>query len=530
MMKILIKNGIIVDGTGKPGFPGMVAIEDERIASVGPVVDPAGFDQVIDAAGMVVAPGFIDTHSHSDVHVLLNPFIEAKLRQGVTTEILGQDGISAAPLPLQYISAWRKVLAAFDGDSDEIDWNYETTEGYLRLLEKKGLGLNEGYLVPHGNVHMAAMGFENRKPSTEEMEEMRRILEREMKAGAFGLSTGLMYMPCVFAETEELVELCKVVAAFDGIFAVHQRSEANDILTSMKEVLDIGRRSGVKVHFSHFKVCGRKNWRFLDEMLALVDQAEAEGIRVSFDQYPYSAGSTILGAVLPPWAHEGGTEKLLERLQQPELRRRMVRDIEQGIPGWDNFIEFAGLEQICIAGIASTANRDLVGKNLAEIGQIRGKHPYDAVFDLLYEEKNTVHIVDYYGTEEHVVRLMNRPEQSVCTDGLIGERPHPRIFGSYPRILGKYVREEKALSLEAAIRKMTGKSAETFGIRQRGFLREGYFADIVVFDPDTVADVGTFADPVHYPEGILYVWVNGKIVVEKKETRKQLAGKVLRKQ
>lgn len=277
------------------------------------------------------------------------------------------------------------------------------------------------------------------------------ILEREMKAGAFGFSTGLMYMPCVFAQTEELVELCKVVAKFDGVFAVHQRSEANDILQSMKEVLDIGRRSGVKVHFSHFKVCGRKNWRFIGEMLELLDQAQAEGIRVSFDQYPYSAGSTILGALVPPWAHEGGTDELLERLQKPDLRRQMIRDIEQGIPGWDNFIEFAGLDQIFIAGVASKNNQDLVGKNLVEIGQIRGKDPYEAVFDLLYEEKNTVHIVDFYGTEEHVVRLLNRPEQNVCTDGLIGERPHPRIFGSYPRVLGKYVREEKVLSLESAI-------------------------------------------------------------------------------
>jgi N-acyl-D-amino-acid deacylase len=396
-------------------------------------------------------------------------------------------------------------------------------------MENKGIGLNEAYLVPHGNIRMAVMGLENRNPSAGEMDRMRLILEREMKAGAFGFSTGLMYMPCIFAQTEELVELCKVVAEFDGVFAVHQRSEANDILQSMKEVLDIGRRSGVKVHFSHFKVCGRKNWRFIGEMLELLDQAQSEGIRVTFDQYPYSFGSTILGALVPPWAHEGGTDKLLERLQQPDLRRQMVHDIEQGIPGWDNFIEFAGLDQIYIAGVASKINQDLVGKNLVEIGQIRDKDPYEAVFDLLYEEKNTVHIVDFFGTEEHVVRLLNRPEQNFCTDGLIGERPHPRIFGSFPRVLGKYVREEKVLSLAAAVRKMTGKPAETFGISRRGFLRENYFADIVVFDPNTIIDKGTFSDPIHYPEGINYVLINGEIVVAKGEYHRQLAGKVLRK-
>ena len=528
-MKTLIVNGIIIDGTGKPGYPGMLAVEGERIQAVGLPADPGYFDQVVDAGGMAVAPGFIDTHSHSDVQVLLNPFIEAKIRQGVTTEILGQDGISTAPLPKRYISDWRKILASFDGDSDEIDWSYETTDGYLRQMEKNGLGLNEAYLVPHGNVHMAVMGLDNRIPSTGEMEQMCLILEREMQAGAFGFSTGLMYSPCVFAKTEELVELCKVVAKYDGVFAVHQRSEANDILQSMQEVLDIGRKSGVKVHFSHFKVCGSKNWGLLGAMLELLDQAQTEGIRVSFDQYPYSAGSTILGAVLPPWAHEGGTEKLLERLQKPDLRRQMIRDIERGIPGWDNIIEFAGLEKIFIAGIASKTNQDLTGKNLAEIGRIRDKDPYDAIFDLLYEERNTVHIVDFYGTEDHVIRLLNRPEQNVCTDGLFGERPHPRIFGSYPRVLGKYVREEKTISLEAAIRKMTGKAAETFGIRQRGLLREEYFADIVVFDPGTIKDRGTFSDPIHYPEGIQYVLINGNIVVSQGEYRKFLAGKVLRK-
>ena len=528
-MRILIKNGFIIDGTGKPGFPGMLAVEGELITGVGLETAPLNFDQVIDACGMVVAPGFIDTHSHSDVQVLLNPFVEAKVRQGVTTEILGQDGISTAPLPKPYISAWRKILAGFDGDSDKIDWNYETTDGYLRLLEKNGLGLNEAYLVPHGNVHMASMGLENRKPSDGEMDQMRLILEKEMKAGAFGFSTGLMYSPCIFAQTEELVELCKVVAGFDGVFAVHQRSEANDILESMREVLDIGRRSGVKVHFSHFKVCGNKNWGLLESMLNLLDQAKTEGIRVSFDQYPYIAGSTILGAVLPPWAHEGGTEKLLKRLQQPELRQQMIRDIERGIPGWDNIIEFAGLERIFIAGIASKANQDLAGKNLAEIGRIRGKDPYEAVFDLLYEERNTVHIVDFYGTEEHVIRLLNRQEQNVCTDGLVGAKPHPRIFGSYPRVLGKYVREEQALSLEAAIRKMTGKPADTFGINRRGLLRENYFADIVVFDPNTVTDRGTFSDPIHYPAGIEYVLINGEAAVAQGEYRRLLPGKVLRK-
>jgi N-acyl-D-amino-acid deacylase len=235
----------------------------------------------------------------------------------VTTELLGQDGISMAPLPKKFISPWRKNLAGLDGDSDELGWDYETTDGYLQALEANGVGLNESYLVPHGNIRMEAMGLDNRKPTPEELARMCDITRREMEVGAFGLSTGLIYMPCAYAETSELIELCKVVAEFDGAFVVHQRSEADTILDSMREVIEIGRRSGAKIHFSHFKVCGRKNWPLIDQVLALLDSAAAEGIRTSFDQYPYVAGSTMLGVILPPWAHDGGTDKLLERLRKP---------------------------------------------------------------------------------------------------------------------------------------------------------------------------------------------------------------------
>ena len=283
-MLTLIRNGWIVDGSGKPRYKSSLVIEDELIANIGTAMHGAGFDRVIDAESMIVAPGFIDTHSHSDLEVMVNPYVEAKIRQGVTTELLGQDGISMAPLPKRYISPWRKNLAGLDGDSDELGWDYETTDGYLKALEKKGVGLNESYLVPHGNVRMEAMGLDNRKPSPEELEQMRQIVRREMQSGAFGLSTGLIYMPCAYADTSELIELCKVVAEFDGAFVVHQRSEADTILTSMEEVIEIGRKSGVKIHFSHFKICGRKNWDFIDRMLGLLDMAAAEGIRTSFDQ------------------------------------------------------------------------------------------------------------------------------------------------------------------------------------------------------------------------------------------------------
>lgn len=527
-MRTLIRNGVLVDGSGQPRYPADLVVEGERIAAIVPV-GSGEFDRTIDATGMIVAPGFIDTHSHSDLELLVNPYIEAKIRQGVTTELLGQDGISMAPLPQKYISPWRKNLAGLEGQSDEIGWNYETTEDYLAALAAKGVGLNESYLVPHGNVRMAAMGLDNRKPAPHELDRMIGIARREMQAGAFGLSTGLIYMPCAYADTEELIALCKVVAEFDGVFVVHQRSEADTILDSMEEIIRVGRETGVRIHFSHFKVCGRKNWPLIDRAIELLESAARQGIRVSFDQYPYVAGSTMLGVILPPWAHDGGADKLIERLRNPEDRARMVHDIEHGIPGWDNFIGFAGFDGIFVTSVRTGANRGLIGKSLLDIAALRGKNPFEAVFDLLLEEENAVGMVDFYGLEEHVVRFLTRPEQNVCTDGLLGGRPHPRVFGSFPRVLGKYVREEKALTLEEAIRKMTSRPAEVFGYRGRGLLQPGCFADIVVFNPETILDKGTFADPVQFPVGIEHVLINGCAVLDRGIFSPRPAGKILRK-
>ena len=527
-MKILLKNGIVIDGTGEKPFRADLLIEDDKILKVQENINIENV-KIIDVDGKVVCPGFIDTHSHSDLMILVNPYNETKIRQGITTEVLGQDGISMAPLPKEYISPWRKNLAGLDGDTDEIDWTYETTDNYLKMMEHKGIGLNQSYLVPHGNVRMEAMGLEGREATDEEIQKMCEITRREMKAGAYGLSTGLIYIPCAYSETKELIAMCKVVAEFDGLFVVHQRSEADTILQSMEEVIQIGKLSGVRVHFSHFKVCGKKSWKYIDDVIKLLEKAQSEGVKISFDQYPYVAGSTMLGVVLPPWAHAGGTDKLLERLSDNAMRAKMVKDIQEGIPGWDNFIDFAGFDQIFVTSVKTEKNEKFIGKSLEEIGKLQGKNPYDATFDLLLEEENAVGMVDFYGLEEHVIAFLKRPEQNVCTDGLLGGKPHPRAYGAFPRVLGKYVREEKALSLEEAIFKMTKKPAELLGLKKRGILKEGNFADIVVFDPDTIVDKGTFVDPVQYPEGIDYVIINGNLVIDNGEYKKILAGEVLRK-
>jgi N-acyl-D-amino-acid deacylase len=527
-MRIIFKNGKVVDGSGNAGFIADVRVDDGFITGIGQFEAQPG-DQIYDAANRIVCPGFIDTHTHSDLAAIVNPALSAKIRQGITTELLGQDGVALAPLPEQYIPAWRMNIAGLDGDTDIIDWKYKNTEGYLKLLEQYRPSANLAYLAPHGNVRMEAMGLDGRKATREEVARMCEILERELKAGAYGLSTGLIYMPCAFGDTYEMIELCKVTARHKGIFVVHQRSEADDIINSTQELIDIAQASGVWLHISHMKVCGKGNWGLIDKMLGMLEEAQKNGIHVSFDQYPYVAGSTMLGVILPPWVHAGGTDKLLERLADPELRKKMIEDIEKGIPGWDNFIDFAGLDQIFVTSVKTDKNLDAVGKNLVELGQMRGKDPYNATFDLLYEEENAVGMFDFYGTEEHVIKFLCRPEQNVCTDGLMGKgKPHPRVYGAFPRVLGRYVREKKCLSWEAAIRKMTGKPAEVLHLTDRGLLRAGYAADILVLNPETIIDKGTFIDPHQYPEGIDAVMVNGSFALIKGIESYARSGKVLR--
>ena len=375
---------------------------------------------------------------------------------------------------------------------------------------------------------MEAMGLEARPTTKEELAKMREITRREMEAGAGGLSTGLIYIPCAYSLTEELIEICKVAAEFDRPLVIHQRSEADTMIESMEEVITIARESGVKIHFSHFKICGKKNWKYIDGIVALLDRCKEEGIEISYDQYPYVAGSTMLGVIIPPWAHAGGTDKLVERLGNPADRERMKHDIENGIPGWDNFIDFAGFEGIYVTSVKTKANEDCIGKNLLEIAELRGKDKFDAVFDLLKEEENAVGMYDYYGKDEHVVTFMTREESNICTDGLLGGKPHPRVYGAFPRVIGKFVREMKAMSLEEAIYKMTNKPARTFKIDERGLLKEGYFADVVIFDENTTIDKGTFIDPIQFPEGISHVIVNGKVLIDDYAKNEVLAGKVIR--
>ncbi|MCG4580251.1 N-acyl-D-amino-acid deacylase family protein [Clostridium cochlearium] len=526
MTKLLIKNGIIIDGTGKERFKGDIAIENDIIVNIGKIKDEC-FDKVIDADGKIVAPGFIDTHSHSSMLLFEDPYLSPKIRQGITTELVAQDGMGPAPVNEETLSPWIKAMKGLEGEY-QVDWTWKSVADYLATIEKLDLGPNIAYLAPHGNVRMISMGLDNRKPTEEEIKLMQENLAKAIDQGAFGMSTGMIYPPCCYAEIDEFIELGKVLQEKGGVFVTHQRSEADSILDSMEEILTIGKESGCKVHFSHFKVCGKKNWDKFPKVLARLDKAKEDGMTVSFDQYPYVAGSTMMSVILPPWVHDGGTNKLIERLKDQKLREKMKEDIANGIPGWDNFVEFAGLEGIFVTFVGSEKNQDVVGKNLIEVGEIKGKDPLDAIFDVIMEEENIVGLVDFYGTEEHVKLIMSRPEQNVCTDGIMGGKPHPRLYGAFPRVLAKYVREEKAFTLETAIHKMTGKSAQVLGLTDRGILKEGLAADIVIFDSEKIQDTANFTNPIQYPLGIDYVLVNGKVLINEGEPQPQKAGKVLR--
>lgn len=526
-MKKLIKNGFVVDGSGKKGYKADVLIDGDRIERI--EVNINSEDAIIiDAEGLVVAPGFIDTHSHSSMLLFKDSLLTPKIRQGITTELVAQDGMGPAPVNENTLSPWIKAMKGLEGEYD-VEWTWRSVADYLDRIEKLDLGPNIAYLAPHGNVRMVSMGLDNRKPTEEEMKLMQDNLAKAIDEGAFGMSTGMIYPPCCYADIDEFKELGKVLHDKDAIFVTHQRSEADSILDSMEEILTIGKESGCKVHFSHFKVCGKNNWDKFPKVLDRLDKAKEEGMIVSFDQYPYVAGSTMMSVILPPWVHDGGTDKLIERLKDTNLRAKMKEDISNGIPGWDNFVEFAGLDGIFVTFVGSDRNQDLVGKDLNEVGIIRGKDPLDAIFDVILEEENIVGLVDFYGTEEHIKLIMSRPEQNVCTDGIMGGKPHPRLFGSFPRVIGKYVRDEKSFTLETAIYKMTGKSAQVLGLNDRGLLKEGYSADIVIFDFDNVIDKGDYTDPKQYPVGINHVFVNGELVIDNGEDTGNRPGRVLRK-
>jgi N-acyl-D-amino-acid deacylase len=525
---LAVENGFIVDGTGSPWCRVNVAVKGDRIAAITPL-EIKDSKRVIDAKGLVVSPGFIDMHSHSDLTLLAGADAESKVRQGVTTEVIGNCGESAAPLEGEAVGVVQTNASEY---GLKVTWS--SLSEYMNTLERRGLVLNVACLIGHGTVRTSVMGFKNRAPTHHEMKGMQELVAEGMREGAFGISSGLFYAPGCYAKLDELVQLARVAAHFGGIYASHIRDESDRLEEAVDEALAVGRRAGIPAQLSHHKACAKRNWGRVKRTLQKIAVARRNRVEATVDVYPYTAYNTSLSAAIPPWAHESGIERLIERLKNPAIRRKLKRQMRHGGRDWESMSKGASWDKFLISSF--TQKPSLIGKTIEQISRSRGCDPLETIFDMLIEGKAMVDVVVEDMKEEDVEFVLQSPLSmigsdgySISTRGFLGKgKPHPRSFGTFPRVLGRYVRQKHLLSLENAIRKMTAFPANKLGLRDRGLLRNGMKADITIFDPSTIADTATYLKPQSFPVGIEYVIVNGKVTIAKGKYLRRLNGRVLK--
>jgi N-acyl-D-amino-acid deacylase len=526
---LVIRNGRIIDGTGSPWYAGDVAIRAGKIAAIGHLAD-ASARRTIDARGLVVAPGFIDMLGQSELTILVNPHLPSKIYQGITTEVTGEGG-SIAPLNDAIVKADH---VTYEHYGVRPDWR--TFREYFARLRKQGMGINLASYVGATQVRRVVLGDDDRTPNATELERMKALVRDAMRDGAIGVSTSLQYAPAPYAKTEELIVLAAEAAKAGGTYASHIRDEGNTIADALDEAFRIGREAHIPVEIWHLKAAGKDNWGRMPEIVGRIEKARQAGIDVAADTYAYPAGFNSFSAVIPPWAHDGGDAKLIERLKDPAMRARIRKEMETPSKDWNNeWLQVTGPESFLIGAVQNPKLLPIQGKTIAEIAKLWNKDPIDTVFDILVQDEAFTQVAIFVMSEPDVTLALQQPWTSVCNDsqgtapdGLLGkEHPHPRAYGAFPHILRKYVREEKKLTLEDAIRKFTALPAARMRFADRGVLKAGMWADVVVFDPDTIHDVATFEKPNQLSEGMRYVLVNGIPVIEEGKMTNALPGKVV---
>ena len=526
---VVIRNGMIYDGSGGAPYHGDVAIRGDRIVAVGDIGEMRGTRE-LDATGHAVAPGFINMLSWAVDSLIEDGRAQSDIRQGVTLEVFGE-GWSMGPLN----DAMKTEMLEQQGDiTYPIEW---TTLGeYLQHLEDRGVAVNVASFVGATTVRIHEIGYEDRPPTPEELERMKALVRQAMEEGALGVGSSLIYAPAFYASTDELVELARAAAPYGGSYITHMRSEGNRLLEAVDEVITIAREAGVPAEIYHLKAAGRENWNKLDAVIAKIEEARASGIELTTDMYTYTAGATGLDASMPPWVQEGGLDAWIERLRDPGIRARVLREMRTPTDEWENFFVQAGPEKMILIGFRNAALKPLTGKTLAEVARMRGTSPAETAIDLVVEDHSRVGTVYFLMSEDNVRKQIKLPYMSFGSDAealapggvFLLSNPHPRAYGNFARLLGKYVRDEGVIPLEEAIRKLTSQPATNLGISERGALREGWYADVVVFDPETIEDHATFAEPHQYATGVRDVFVNGVQVLRDGEHTGATPGRMVR--